>query len=147
MDKAVITRLADAVVDHINDGQFSLPVVAERKYRKTTDLPDLKALHCTVITNAASEGEPETRGKFKDQYTIAVVAQQQCRNDADADALTKVMEEIRDRFRTQSNRIEFAARINVSAISWTWDPIFDPTSLEEKSIFASRLFLTFRYLT
>ena len=97
---AVMTNIADAIVAELNAATFSQPVTAVRHYLPRFDLPEMQALHVSVVPKAVTQ-EMADRTRGQGDYSVDVAVQQklQTADNAEIDALTNLVEEIGDHFR------------------------------------------------
>ena len=97
---AVMTNIADAIVAALNVATFSQPVTAVRHYLPRFDLPELQALHVSVVPKGVTQ-EMADRTRGQGDYSVDVAVQQklQTADNAEIDALTNLVEEIGDHFR------------------------------------------------
>jgi len=140
---SVITQIADAVAASLNSGSFSLPFTAERHYRPVLDLPQLQALHVTVVPQGTTI---ETAGRSHNQHDcridIAVQKKFEKEEPAELDPLMALVEEIADHFRLRRlDGFAEAAWIKTENV-----PIYAVEHLEQHRVFTSVLTLTFRVL-
>ena len=137
---AVILNIADAVVAQLNGGSFSQPLTAERHYQPKFELPDMTALHVTVVPRGiTTKSLDRSRDAFDYQIDVAI----QKRTDmalVGLDGLMNLVEEVADHFRTQPLMSFPQAR----CVEVKNAPVFSQEHLEEFRQFTSVLTLTFR---
>ena len=138
---AVIIDIADAVVQELNAGTFSMPLEAKRHYRPIFDLAEMQDLHVTVVPKGlAIERLDRSRNQHDVAIDIAVQKKCQTADNAELDPLMALVEEIADFFRLR--RLE-----SCPAAVWIRTenmPIYAPEHLDELRQFTSVLTLTFR---
>lgn len=135
-----LIALADAVVAHLNAGAFSQPVSAQRKYVPAVELPNMTALHVTVVPKGLSIG-PLDRGRDAYDYELDVAVQQKTDgSSASVDGLMTLVEEIADSFRTP----QLATYPTAWCLELKNVPVYSPEHLEELHQFTSVLALKFR---
>jgi len=145
----MIVQVAAAATAELNAAELSQEFTAERGYQPRVDLPDLAALHVTVMAKALRIAVA-TRAEAACEYDVDVAVQQRFTADADEaakraemDALMQLVEEIGDLF--------FAERLtgleeggSAMCVATANDPIYVPEHLQELHQFTSVLTLTFR---
>jgi hypothetical protein len=139
----VIIDIADAVVASLNAGSFSIPFTAQRQYRPVLDLPQLQALHVTVVprdVTIASAGRD--RNQHDCRIDIAVQKKIDQERPAEIDPLMALVEQIADHFRLRRPE-GFAEAVWVRTENV---PIYSVEHLEQHRVFTSVLTLTFRVL-
>jgi hypothetical protein len=137
---AVIIDIADAVVAQLNAGSFSQPVTAQRHYQPKFELPEMTALHVSVVPRGlTSKALDRSRDSFDYQIDVAV-QQKTDMSQASLDALMGLVEEIADHFRTQP----LAGYPNARCTEVKNEPVYALEHLEELRQFTSVLTLSFR---
>ena len=137
---AVILNIADAVVAQLNAGSLSQPITAERHYQPKFELPDMTALHVTVVPRGiTTKSLDRSRDAFDYQIDVAIQRKAEVTN-AVLDVLMNLVEEIADHFRTQPLMSFPQAR----CVEVKNAPVFSQEHLEEFRQFTSVLTLTFR---
>lgn len=137
----VITDLADAVVAELNGASFSQPVTAQRLYLPQFELPELQALHVTVVPKAVLLASAD-RSRSQGDYSVDVAVQQKFTtgDNAELDLLTGLTEEIGDHFR--GRRLG-----SYPAAAWLKTEqkvLYAPEHIDELRQFTSVLTLTYR---
>lgn len=140
---SVLVSIADAVVASLNDGSFNQSFVAERHYQPVFDLPEMTDLHVSVVPKGV-EVLASSRNQNQHDYAIDIGIQKRVAEDAKADELMTLAEEIADNFRLK--RVQVAGVGSVPLLTVATDPIFAPEHLTEKRVFTSVVTLTFRVL-
>jgi len=136
---ALLLDIADAVVDELNSGSFSLVFNAVRGYVPVYDLEDLADLRVTVVP-AGVDAARASRGEDQVDYRVDVAVQQRAETDADADALVGLVEEIADHFR----HLTLATNPAAYCAAYEHDPVYAPEHMREGRVLTSVLRLTFR---
>jgi len=138
---AVITDIAEAVVEELNGGSFSQPFTAVRHYRPLFDLKDMAALHVTVVPKGiVVERLDRTRNQEDVQVDVAVQKKFSTGDNAELDALVGLVQEIADFFRLR--RLEACPEA-----VWVRSenvPVYAPKHMDELRQFTSVLTLSFR---
>ena len=138
---AVITDIADAVVQELNSGSWSLPLSAERHYRPVFDLKDMQTLHVTVVPKGTQvERADRSRSQFDYQVDVGVQRKFEKGDAAELDPLVGLVEEIADHFRAQ----RLAAYPDAVCVKSEHAPVYAPEHMDELRQFTSVLTLTFR---
>jgi len=138
---ATITDIADAVVQELNAGSWSLPLSAERHYRPLFDLADMAALHVTVVPKGiVVERLDRTRNQEDVQVDVAVQKKFSTGDNAELDALVVLVQEIADFFRLR-RLTAYPAAVWVRSENV---PVYAPEHMDELRQFTSVLTLTFR---
>lgn len=141
---AVIIDIADAVTATLNSGTFSLPFFAERMYQPIFELPEMDALHVTVVPAGIPAMEKASRGSKQRDYRIDVAVQKKYEEEtpSELDPLMDLVEEIIDVF--DSKRLEsYDSAICVKAEN---APVFAQEHMEQYRQFTSLISLTFRVI-
>ena len=138
---AVVTDIADAVVQELNAGTFSTPLEAKRHYRPIFDLAEMQDLHVTAVPKGLTiERLDRSRNQHDVQVDIAVQKKCQTADNAELDPLMALVEEIADFFRLRRlTACPGAVWIRTENV-----PIYAPEHLDELRQFTSVLTLTFR---
>ena len=140
---SVLLLIADAVVESLNTESLSQEFTAERHYQPVFDLPEMVDLHVSVVPKGI-EVLVSSRNQNQHDYAIDIGIQQKVADDAQADVLMSLAEEIADHFRRGRVQIEGIGSIPVLKVGT--EPVFAPEHLTEKRIFTSIITLTFRVL-
>ncbi|MCZ2341690.1 MAG: hypothetical protein LC104_07820 [Bacteroidales bacterium] len=137
---ATIVSIAEAVVDELNDADFSQELTAARHYLPRFELGDMTTPHVSVVPRSiASTGLDRNRDVF--EYQIDVAVQKKIEPSlVNLDALMVLVEEMADYFRSQPLAGYPAARCTEVVNS----PVYAPEHLEEFRQFTSVLTLTFK---
>ena len=138
---AIITDIAEAVKDELNDSEFSQTFKAVRAYQPVYELPEMKTLHVTVVPRGV-EVETSARNLVQHDYGIDVAVQKRFdKNEPDElDPLMTLVEEIIAFFRLR--RLEdVPTAICVKAAN---EPVYSPDHMEKFRQFTSVIRLTFR---
>jgi hypothetical protein len=138
---ATILDIADAVVDDLNAGSFSLPFTATRAYVPRFDLPDMADLRVTVVPKGLAIATA-SRADHQHDYRVDVGVQQKFEEGdaAELDPLMGLVEEIADMFRGAALETDPAA----VCVAVENGPIYAQEHMREKRLFTSILTLTFR---
>ena len=138
---ATITDIADAVVQELNAGSWSLPLSAERHYRPLFDLADMAALHVTVVPKGVVvERADWSRSQFDYQVDVAVQKKVAAVDNATLDPLTALVQEVADFLRGR----RLAALPAAMCVAVRNEPIYAPEHLDELRQFTSVLTFTYR---
>lgn len=138
---ALITDLADAVVQSLNEGDFGQPFSAHRCYVPTFDLKEMRTLHVTVVprgiiiagvTRAASQSEC--------QVDVAVQKKFDKGDAAELDPLMTLVERIVTHFESRWLAVAGGA----VCVKVENKPIYAPEHYENLRQFTSIITLTFR---
>jgi hypothetical protein len=138
---STITDIADAVVTGLNAGTFSQEFTAQRSYRPVMDLPQLQALHVTVVprdVTIASAGRD--RNQHDCRIDIAVQKKVDQEQPAEIDSLMDLVEEIIECF--QGHRLDDypdAALVRIENA-----PIYSVEHMDQHQVFTSVVTLTYR---
>lgn len=143
---STIIDIADAIVTELSAGAFSKPLQAVRHYKPTFDLQEMKDLHVSVVPRGV-ELSGASRSMAQTDVQIDIGIQQKLPADAagdqaEIDALMRLVEEIADFFRTH----RLTGFPNASWLKTENKPIYSPEHLEQLRQFTSVLTLTFRVL-
>lgn len=139
---ALITDIADAVVDALNGQTFSQPVTAVRAYRAAFDLQEMKDLHVTVVPKGL-ELITAGRGVAQSDVQIDIGVQKKLAtgDDAEIDELMGLVQEIAEFIRT-TRQFGDAAWVKTENT-----PIYSQEHLGELRQFTSVLTLTLRVMS
>jgi hypothetical protein len=140
---STLIAIADAVVESLNSASFSQELTAERHYQPVFDLPEMTDLHVSVVPKSV-EVLASSRNQNQHDYAIDIGIQQKVADDAEADALMTLAEEIADHFRL--GRVQVDGVGSVPVLKVATEPVFTPEHLTEKRLFTSIITLTFRVL-
>jgi len=96
---AKILEIADAVVEALNTGVFSLGFTAERAYLPVLDLPGAGVLHVTVVPRE-DRAKLDTRSSSSHEYAIDIGVQEKLTHvdKEHLDPLVELTQEIADFF-------------------------------------------------
>jgi len=136
-----ITKIADAVVDELNEHEFSLPFTALRHYQPVYDLQEMKSLHVTVVPRAADTAVLD-RTNCKDTVQIDIAVQKKLTSVTleEIDPYMDLVQEISDFFKQRRLK-------NLPVVIWIGTsnkPIYSPEHLQQLHQFTSVLTLSFR---
>ncbi|MCR4415292.1 MAG: hypothetical protein NUV77_23010 [Thermoguttaceae bacterium] len=136
-----IVEIADAVVQEFNGGQFSQPVEAQRYYRPTFELAQMKTLHVSVVPKGITIAGL-SRSADQHEYQLDVAVQKKLAGEGleEIDGLLTLVEEIADHFRTP----RLASLAGVLCVKVENAPVYAVEHIEEMRLFTSVLTLTFR---
>jgi hypothetical protein len=137
---ATIIAIADAVVEALNAGSFSQPVVAVRHYQPNFELAEMTELKVSVVPRSVtSKGLDRNRDSF--DFKIDVAVQKKVEPTAgNLDALMELVEEIADYCRAAP----LAGSTNARCVEVENDPVYAMEHLDEFRQFTSVITLTFR---
>ena len=141
MAESAVVQVADAVVASLNAGSFSVPFVAQRRYRPTFDLAELDTLRVSVVPESV-ETINATRSASYFDCTVDIGIQQKVdADDAGAiDALMDLVQEIVDHLRMQRlDDLPEAAWLRIAN-----KPVFAPEHLDQQRVFTSVVTVTYR---
>jgi hypothetical protein len=140
---AVITQIADAVVEALNAGTFSWTFTARRDYLPIYELEDVKDLRVTVVPKGVAI---QSSGRNSNQHDVEIDVAVQKKlakvEAAEIDPLIALVEEIADHFR-------FKRLISYTSAVWIKtenEPVYAPEHLDQFRVFTSILTLTFRVI-
>jgi hypothetical protein len=146
---AVITDIADAVVEELNGHTFSQSFEAQRHYRPLVTLPEMASLHVSVVPKAVSI-ERLDRTSHQEDYQVDVAIQKKVDavDNTTLDPLTALVQEVADFLRdlrlsevwTRSG----AALPSAICVAVRNEPIYAPEHLDDLRQFTSVLTLTYR---
>jgi hypothetical protein len=140
---SILIAIADAVVESLNAATLSQVLTSERHYQPVFDLPEMTDLHVSVVPKGI-EVLASSRNQNQHDYAIDIGIQQKVADDAQADVLMSLAEEIADHFRR--GRVQVEAIGNIPVLKVSTEPVFAPEHLTEKRVFTSIITLTFRVL-
>ena len=140
---STLIAISDAVVESLNAATLSQELTAERHYQPVFDLPEMADLHVSVVPKGI-EVLASSRNQNQHDYAIDIGIQQRVVDDAEADALMALAEEITDHFRL--SRVQVTGIGSVPVLKVATEPVFAPEHLTEKRVFTSIITLTFRVL-
>jgi len=143
---STIIEIADAVVAELNGGAFGIPFQAQRHYKPTFDLAEMKDLRVTVVPRGV-ELSGASRSMTQTDVQIDIGVQRKLPADAvndaaEIDALMRLVEEIADFFRSR----RLSACPSAAWVRTENKPIYSPEHIEQLRQFTSVLTLTFRAL-
>ena len=102
---AEILQVADAVVAALNAGGFSMPMQAKREYLPRFDLPEMNALHVTVVPRGLEiQAASRTAAAYDYKIDVAVQKRFSTGDAAELDPLLSLVDEIASFF--QMKRLE-----------------------------------------
>lgn len=146
---STIVAIADAVVDRLNAGSFSMPVTAVRHHQPTFDLANLETLRVSVVPRSLTVIGASRR---QSQYDVLIDIGVQKRlapapgsagdEDAEIDALLDLVEELAD-------HVRFERLPTVPEAVWVGvaqEPVVAAEHLEQHRQFTSILTVTYRVL-
>lgn len=139
---SILTQVADAVLDELQNNTFSQPFTSERVYLPRYTPKELKDLHVTVVP-AGWQSDYQSRQMTRRLCTIQVGLQKKLTSEdnTEIDPLVGLAQEIEDYFRT-IKRLK-----SVEAILMTVECLAVPADdddLDQRKIFTSVLALTYR---
>ena len=136
-----LVAVAQAVVDELNAGSFSKPFTAERSYRPTFELADMKTLHVTVVPNGVVVSGLG-RNQSQLDYRVDVAVQQRLKKAdlAEIDALMALVQEVAEVFRFK----RLAGHPQAAWVRTEHRAVYAPEHMEELRQFTSVFTLTFR---
>lgn len=138
---STIIAIADAVVASLNAGTFSQPFTAQRRYQPSFELPEMQALHVSVVPRSVSiTSATRENGYFDCAIDIGVQKKVNPETPAEIDALMTLMDEIADHLRLR--RLDAAPQ--AAWLSIQHEPIFAPEHLDQLRQFTSVLTVTYR---
>lgn len=138
---ALITDLADAVVESLNTNDFGQPLAAQRCYVPTFDLQAMRTLHVTVVpTGIVVTALSRSTQQHECQIDVAVQKKFDKGDAAELDALMTLVERIVCHF--DGRRL--AVGSGALCVKVENKPIYAPEHYEKLRQFTSVLTLTFR---
>lgn len=136
---STIIDVADALVTHLNAGEFSPEFTAERKYQPVYDLPELADLKVSVVPKTVTI-ETATRQDSYYDCTVDIGIQKKVSDTAETDALMDLVEQLTDHLRFQRlSELPQAAWLRIEN-----DPVFAPEHLDQQRVFTTVLTITYR---
>jgi hypothetical protein len=140
---SAITDIAEAVKDELNAGSFGQTFTAERHYKPSFDLPDMKTLHVSVVPKGlAMQATTRSSAQHDVQIDIAVQKKFTAGDNAELDPLMELVEEIADFFK-QRRLDAYPQAVWVKTEN---APIYAAEHMDELRQFTSVLTLTYRVL-
>ncbi len=138
---ALMTDLADAVVQALTEGDFGQPLSAQRCYVPLFDLKEMKSLHVTVVPKGITVAAL-ARGLSQAECQIDVAVQKKFdKGDAaELDPLMMLIEAIVIHF--DNRRLNVAG--GAACVKVENKPIYAPEHFEKLRQFTSVITLTFR---
>jgi len=138
---STINQIADAIVQSLNAGSFSMPVEAQRCYQPVHDLSQLQQLRVSVVPKSLTATIAARSDSYFDCAIDIGVQRKVDADDQEAlDGLMHLVEEIADHLRF--HRLD--AFPNAAWLSVENNPIFAPDHLEKERVFTSVLTVTYR---
>jgi hypothetical protein len=146
---STIVAIADAVVDRLNAGSFSMAVTAVRHHQPTFDLADLETLRVSVVPRSLTVIGASRRQSQYDalidigvQKRLAPAPGSAGDEDAEIDALLDLVEELADHLRFERlPTVPEAVWVGVAQ-----EPVVAAEHLEQHRQFTSILTVTYRVL-
>ena len=138
---AVITDLAEAVTNALNDRAFSMDFIARRSYRPRVELEELSEILVTVVPAGISPDPSEsTRGGTRHDCTVDIGIQRRYEDDSNAglDPLVELAEEVMDYLRSVDLGDVHGARLAAAEN----DPVFAPEHMDQR-VFTSVIKATY----
>ncbi len=139
----LITEIADAVAATLNAATLSQPVTAERHYQPIFDLPEMMALHVSVVARGVVINQLSRSSSAHDvQIDVAVQKKFDAGDSTELDPLMQLVEEIADLFR-------FKPLADYPAAMWLKTenvPIYSIEHMDQLRQFTSVLTITFRVI-
>ncbi|HOF18483.1 MAG TPA: hypothetical protein PK082_06210 [Phycisphaerae bacterium] len=134
----MVTNIAQAVADTLNEQDFSVPFTAERVALPEFDLAAMQELHVTVVPRQV-DSEVLDRGRDAHDVKVDVAVQKKVASIAneEIDPLLALVQEIAD----------FLNRRNLDGAIWKKtenNPVYSPEHLREMRQFTSVLTITYR---
>lgn len=140
---SVIVNIADAVVAELNASGLLPGVTAQRHYRPTFDLEDMKDLHVTVVPRGVEmTGASRSMVQSDVQIDVGVQKKPAELNQTELDGLMGLVEQIADHLRGR----RLAGAPEASWVKTENNPIFAAEHLEQLRQFTSVLTVTYRVL-
>lgn len=142
---AIVVQLADALVAHLTSetvGGMALP--AERTFNPKRKLPELKDLWVPVVPRTLVMSKATRRDSYRD-YTIDVGIFEKLKSSNDAariEELLQLVEAIDHHLEGANIQMDDGRQFMWTATAN--DPMYDRTALDEESLFASVLTMTYR---
>jgi len=136
--QAVLSAIADAVVSTINGATLSQTVTAKRVYVSRSNLPDLATLQVIVAAKPNIDLARLDRSRWQENHQIDVVMQKRVANDAEADGLLGLAQDIFDLFKT-AHLTSFNAVLTAAESVPYW-----PDHMKESNVLTNVLTLTFQ---
>lgn len=140
MTQSVLTQIAQAVTDELNQAEFSQPVQAVRGYLPRTDRDELASLRATVVPSARF-WERVSRSGSQEDHVVDVGIQMAVDPDnvAQIDSLMALVQEVADHFNGKAVDDPYAVCVGIEN-----DPVYSPDHMEKLHVFTSVLTLVFR---
>jgi hypothetical protein len=138
---STINQIADAIVQSLNTGSFSMAVEAQRCYQPVHGLSQLQELRVSVVPKSLTATIATRSDGFFDCAIDVGIQQKVDADDQEAlDGLMHLVEEIGDHLRFH----KLDAFPNAAWLALENTPIFAPEHLEKERVFTSVLTVTYR---
>lgn len=133
-------ELADALVDALNTGSFTVPLEAVRAHAPLRGREELATLAVTVVPRSEQTSRLD-RSRWQHETTLDVALQQAVAQDdpTGLDALIDLAESVAEHVRRLPPLLERAVVTGVEV-----DPLWAPEHLRELGVFTSVLRVTLR---
>jgi len=139
----LVTEVADGVVGELNGHAFSQPFTAERTYLPVFELPELKALHVTVVPKGMAVTQvARDRAAYDVHIDVAVQKKFETGDTVELDTLMTLAEEIADFFRFKT----LSGPIGATWFKTEHTALYAPEHMDHYRQFTSVLTLTFRVI-
>lgn len=140
---STVVRIADAVVADLNAGTFAEPFTAERLFSPVFELPDMQALHVSVVPRSITT-QPCTRAAGFFDYNIDIGVQKKLNSDdpTEVEGQLALVEQIGDYLRNR----KLAAMPETTWIKAENAPVYLPEHLEQLRQFTSVMTVTYRVM-
>jgi len=146
---SMIVAIADAVVDRLNAGSYSMPVTAVRHHQPTFEFAELESLRVSVVPRSLTITGASRRQSQYDalidigvQKRLAPAPGSAGDEDAEIDALLDLVEELADHLRFERlPTVPEAVWVGVAQ-----EPVVAAEHLEQHRQFTSILTVTYRVL-
>jgi len=138
-------QIAHAVVDLLNDGDFSESFEAVRSYAPKWTVQELETLRVTVVPRSFVS-ELATRKADRIDYGIDVGVQRRTDESLeDLDAAMSLVEQMVNELRRHVVAISTTDEdVNAMLVSLQVDPVFAPEHIADKRVFTAVIRLTYR---
>jgi hypothetical protein len=136
-----VSDVLEGVRAAIQGATLSLPFTASRAYVVPRDLADVEGLEVTILPDVATIASRDLKSP-RYEWGVAVVVQTRISNptNAEIDPLTAFVKELAD-------LLAFRRLGSVQCVGVELRPVCDPAALDEKGLFSSTIYFTFRTLT
>lgn len=130
---AEAVRVGQAVVDELNTTTWGLAFTAARRYAPRFQPDELDDLQVSVLVRRCARSRATRASSFR-KYTVDIALQQRAADDAAADAVLLLAEQIADRFEPLPRLFEAAQVEQVLQATDLDDDLYDVEHLRQWNI-------------